>query len=140
MIIAKGIRRNDQNMNIYEEPNLHLFQLWLKGKTMSLAKATTKCSSQHINICTKVMETSIINNIHLKASVLTTTSLLQETTTVTPLQVTLTIITTQVTVRTCRIIQIIINKMREDLTHLPFQLIRMIETSLLIKITNFSNR
>ena len=107
---------------------------------MSLAKATTRFSSQNINICIKVMETSLINNIHLKALVLTTTSLLQETTTVTPLQVTLTIITTQVTVLTCRIIQIIINMMIEDLTHLPFQPIIMIETSLLIKITNFSNR
>jgi len=108
---------------------------------MSLAKATTKCSSQHINICTKVMDNSIINNIHLKASVLTTTNLLQETTTVTPLLVTLTITTTQVTVLTCRIIQIIINKMREDLTHLLFQLIKMTDsTSLLIKITNFNNR
>ena len=108
---------------------------------MSLAKAKTKHSNRHINICTKVKETSTISNIKLKVLVLKTTSLLQETTTVTPLLDTLTIITTQVTVLKCRIIQIIINKMTEDLTHLLFQLIKMTDsTSLHIKITNFNNR
>jgi hypothetical protein len=97
-------------------------------------------SSQHINICTKVMVTSLIYSINLKDLILIITILLKETIIVTPLLNILTTIT-QGTVPICKIIQIIISKMREDLTHLLFQLIRMINSiSLLTKITNFSNR
>lgn len=88
------------------------------------------------------MEISLINNIHLKALLLIIIILLKETTIVTHLLDTITIIKTQETVLTCRIIQIIITQMSEGLTHLPFPLIRMIDsrTSLLIKITKCSSR
>jgi len=109
---------------------------------MIIVKVITKYSSRNINICTKVMEISLINNIHLKALLLIIIILLKETTIVTPLLDTITIIKTQETVLTCRIIQIIISKMSKGLTHLPFPLIRMIDsrTSLLIKITKCSSR
>lgn len=112
------------------------------NKTMTIAKVITNYSSKNINICTKVMEISLINNIHLKALVIIIIILLKETIIVTPLMATITIITTQGAVLTCRIIQIIISKMSEGLTHLPFPLIRMIDsrTSLLIKITKCSSR
>lgn len=97
-------------------------------------------SSQHINICTKVMDNSLMYSINIKDSILIITTLLKETIIVTHLLNTLTTIITQETVPICKIIQIIISKMREDLNHLLFLLIRMINSiSLLTKITNFSN-
>ena len=60
---------------------------------MIIAKEMARHSSRNINICTELMETSLIYNINLRDLLLIITSLLRETIIVTPLLDTLTRIT-----------------------------------------------